>query len=274
MIERGVTKSDIILTFSENTIELVIFLFASIFLGVTIYPVSPSVNVYEVDQLIESLGSIVFFTSKLKSEIMAKIFANKKKPNIKFVGILDGVYDNFVTLEQLLKEGKNKTLDTIPHFSIKSKEELFSLLQSSGTSGIPKSVMASHRAFVANLMTMINADFDRSQYTSQPSFCLMSPLACGSGLITLIGYLALGVRVVMYRDYDPELILKSIEKYRIDLVSFVPAFAHKLVSGDLVDKYDFSSVKLMATTGAAIPEHICKAIINKYKGVVLQEGMK
>jgi acyl-CoA synthetase (AMP-forming)/AMP-acid ligase II len=189
------------------------------------------------------LGQIVIFTSKLKSEIIGKIVANNKKPNLKFVGILDGSYDNFITFNDLLKEGQNKTLDRIPYFNVNPKEDLVFLLQSSGTSGVPKSVMISQRSFVANMLTMIKSDFNRDQTPKeQQYFCHMTPVACMSGIATLIGYIALGVCVVTYREYNPELFLRSIEKYKIALCSFVPTFAHLLLNGDLADKYKFSSV--------------------------------
>jgi hypothetical protein len=45
----------------------------------------------------------------------------------------------------------------------------------------------------------------------------------------------------------------------------------KLVSGDFADKYDFSSLKMIITGGAAIGENISKAIVKKYN-VIFRES--
>ena len=271
LVERGVIKSDIVLTFAENSLELVSILFAAMYLGITIYPISSSVNIYEMDQLFDTLGQIVVITSKAKSEIIGKVLRNNnRKERVKFVVILDGYYDNYVTLDQLLKEGENKTLDKIPYFAVRPKKDLFLYIQSSGTSGVPKTVMISHKAIVAAILSMTS--IDKTKLKERLIFSHVTPFGCISGITLLFGYIVIGATLIIYRGYDEELILQSIQKYRINLLSFVPSFAHKLVSGDLVDKYDLSSVKMMTTSGSALNANAAKAILTKYK-IIVQEGI-
>jgi hypothetical protein len=52
-----------------------------------------------------------------------------------------------------------------------------------------------------------------------------------------------------------------------------PAMGYKLVDEEFVDKYDFSSVKLMFTSGTAFPGHIAEEIVKKYN-VIFREGMQ
>ncbi|CAG2172992.1 unnamed protein product [Oppiella nova] len=272
LIERGITESDLILTFAENTIELVVVLFTAVLLGVTLYPITPIANVYELEKLFETLNSVVVFTSQSKSQIINKILGNNtSKSNVKSVFIIDGTFDNYVTFDELLKEGLNKNLPQIPYFEVKDPEkEIFLILQSSGTTGVPKSTLLSHKAFVASIYSMINSGMNFDEFAEHPKFGHITPFGCITGMTFLYGYICCGVSVVTFRHYNEELIMKSIEKYKINFIMIVPAFGPLLVSGPLVDKYDLSSLGFVYTGGAHFPECTAKAIIAKY-GVKFQE---
>ena len=181
LLNNGIEKSDIILTISENSIELVIALFASIFLGITIYPISPmSSNVFEMKTLLESLNSLTIFTSESKAEIIEKALnENNNKMNVKNIIVLNGVYNNYRNFDELIKEGENQCLDKIPYFEVNNENDIFVLLQSSGTTGLPKSVMISHRAFMAVISHILNIklSFDNQVYSQIISFASMAGMA-------------------------------------------------------------------------------------------------
>ena len=186
LIERGINKSEIIMTFAENSIELVIALIASILLGVTVYPVSPIANIYEMQTLLETLGSITIFASKTKTKIIEEVVNKSKtnekhKINVKNLIVLDGVYGNYPSFERLIsKEIINKSLNKIPYFDVNPKKDIFFLLQSSGTSGIPKSVMISHFAYLMNIQ-----QFAASKRVENPVYNHITPFGCISGSIIL-----------------------------------------------------------------------------------------
>ncbi|XP_054169306.1 uncharacterized protein LOC128966483 [Oppia nitens] len=265
LIELGIKKSDIVLTFAENSIQHVIALLASIFLGVTIYPISPIANFYELDGLLETLGSLVIFTSKTKVDIINTVLSNKnRKFNIKSIIVLDSVYANYKTYDSLLNSGLNKKLPKIPYFNIDTKKDTFILLQSSGTTGVPKSMMISHFAFLYQISVL-------ELFKLLKPYGHVVPFGCISGSHQLYGNLSQGITGVIHREYNEDLIFRSIEKYKIENIFITPMFATKLVSGPLVDKYDTSSLRFLCTGGAPVPPHIGQAIIKRHN-VFFKEG--
>ncbi len=68
----------------------------------------------------------------------------------------DGTYSNYIPFEKLLEEGKNQILDRIPHFNVDPKKDIFLLIRSSGTTGLPKIVILSHYNFVAGLTQLLS----------------------------------------------------------------------------------------------------------------------
>jgi acyl-coenzyme A synthetase/AMP-(fatty) acid ligase len=236
-------------------------------------PLSLTLAAYEVRKDIENLESIVIFTSVENAKYFDKIindFNNKEnqKPKVKSVFIMNGNYDNYIPFEKLLEEGKNQILDRIPHFDIDPKTDIFLLLRSSGTSGLPKITIISHYNFVASL-TNIWAIVRINELVISMPF----PVGHIGIQISLPSNIGSGATLIIYEKFDEELLLQSIEKYGVNSLPLFPAIGHKLIEGELADKYDLSSVKMMLTGGAAFPGNVAKEIVKKY-GVIFREGMK
>ncbi len=156
LIKRGITKSDKICIFSPNTIPYSVLIFTSYFLGVTLVPFSPSIAAYELKKYIENLESVVIFTSVEKVKYFDEIIDDHnsgKRDNLKIksVFVFDANFGNYIPFERLLEEGKDQILDRIPHFDVDPKSDIFLLLRSSGTTGLPKVTIITHYYFVSAL---------------------------------------------------------------------------------------------------------------------------
>lgn len=268
LADRGLTKTDLIITFAENSVQLVIAVFASLFLGSPLYPITPVANVHELDQLFDTLGSVVVFTSSLKSQVFEKIVDKyRKNKKVKLTCLLDGNLPGYLTLEELIANNDSQQLPAVPVFDSDPKKDIVLMLQSSGTTGVPKSMLIPNRAFVASMLSFS----DMPSFEEQLVTCIMSPIACMSGLSILIGLLMSGTKTVLFRQYDEELTLKAIEKYGIHFISILPAFGHVLADDDRVKNYKLSTLSMIVVTGAAFAGNIGKRIVEKYK-VHLQEG--
>ena len=273
LIDTGVNKTDIIMTFAENSIELVIALMASLLLGTTIYPISPISNIYEMQTLLQTLGSITIFATKAKTKLIEEVLNRsvingKQTIDVKNIIVFDGVLDNYLYYEELLSKGKDKNLIKIPYFDVEPKTDTFILLQSSGTSGVPKSVMISHNSYVQSIQTFVfSKNFDN------PIMSHITPFGCISGSSILLSGICLGIPTVIYRQYSEELIVKSIDKYKVNKLFTTPTLVHKLIDKQFVGKYDLTSLRFINTGGAAIPGHLARKLIDKY-GVKFQEGIK
>jgi fatty-acyl-CoA synthase len=273
LIKRGITKSDTFCTYSPNSIQYCVLQFASYFLGSTLMPLSLTLAVYEMRKDIANLESVVIFTSvenaKYFDEIINDFNNNEnQKPKVKSVFIMNGNYDNYIPFEKLLEEGKNQILDRIPHFDIDPKTDIFLLLRSSGTSGLPKITIISHHNFVASLTLTLSSRRSNGLVVSVPF-----PTGHIGIQISLPSSIGSGATIIIYEKFDEELLLQSVEKYRVNVLPLFPAVGHKLIKGKLVDKYDLSSVKVMFTGGAAFPGNVAKEIVKKYN-VIFREGMK
>jgi len=174
--------------------------------------------------------------------------------------------DGCPTVESLVRLGEG--LPEIPR-KLVGGDKLCYLFQSSGTSGLPKSMMISHKNAVHSaIQTMITA-------TQSARFFDMEPLQPAVVLGVVPAYHSYGMilwilRVnlqkltnVMLPKWDLELALKTIQKYKVTLLPLVPPIVRQIAQSPLTEKYDLSSVVNCASGAAYLPPDVAYEMTKK-----------
>jgi long-chain acyl-CoA synthetase len=128
-------------------------------------------------------------------------------------------------------------------------EDLAVLLYTSGTSGMPKGAMLSHRALIANHAQL--ADIEPPPLTADDVVLLTLPLFHSYGLNTGLGAIAYhGASGVLIERFDPADTLARIRRHKVTVVVGVPPMyvAWSLMGDQLADA--FKTVRV-AVSGAA-----------------------
>jgi 4-coumarate--CoA ligase len=274
LINRGITKSDIILCFSANNLEYAVLLFAIYFLGNTFTPVSPTNGVFELKNQIKDSGSTFIFTSVSNAHIVDKILNDHKnsdlREQIKLVVAFDGTHNHFLPFSQLLSEGKNEKLQRIPYFDVNPKKDLFAIVYTSGTTGLPKGAMITHNNAVAcfkEFKSFFNVFFGFNLRIAE-----IYPFGHMSGAFCVPNWISGGNTIVIYDVIDEELILQSVEKYKLDMLPLFSAFGYRILDEHSKNNYDLSTLKFMGTGGSKFPENVAKELIEKFN-VKFCEGL-
>jgi len=95
-----------------------------------------------------------------------------------------------------------------------------------------------------------------------------------SSFVYLPIWISSGATVILLVKLDEELCFQSIEKYKINLLPTYPAMGRKLVRGELADKYDLSSIKMIITGEAAFDGKVFEAIVKKYNVLFRESKQK
>jgi acyl-CoA synthetase (AMP-forming)/AMP-acid ligase II len=137
----------------------------------------------------------------------------------------------------------------MPRVAIDPLEDLLVLPYSSGTGGLPKGVMLTHRNVVAQLCqanAVAQADGEGRVIAVAPFFHLM-----GMVLILLL-WLQRGGTIVALPRFDLEQFLACVQNYRIKYASLVPPIMLALAKHPLIDKYDLSSIEWISCGAAPL----------------------
>ena len=140
---------------------------------------------------------------------------------------------------------------------------------SSGTTGVPKAVMLSHRQLVTVTRQIAGAvgATDRDVTVAlAPWFHILGFTA------EMLVPLSVGATVVTMPRFDAPLLLDLIERHRVTYLAAPPPVASFMAGHPAVDGRDLSSLELLAFGGAPLAPAVHEALAHRLPGCAVGQG--
>src|SRR5215475_5458760 len=135
-------------------------------------------------------------------------------------------------------------------------DDIATLNYTGGTTGKSKGALRTHREY-GGFATTILADFEIPEAARYLTVAPISHVAGTKVLPTLLR----GGTVHMLKGFDPEAVLKTIERERINFTLFVPTMIYVMLDHPALDKTDLSSLELMLYGASAMsPSRLVEGI--------------
>ncbi len=154
-----------------------------------------------------------------------------------------------------------------PEVRVDPREDLAAMPYSSGTSGVPKGVMLTHRNMVAQLQQA------QVLMDSAPGEVVLAVLPFfhiyGLMLILLHGLRCGGTLISMAR-FDFVQFLECLQRYRVNVAPLVPPIVLGLAKHPAVDQYDLSSVREIFSGAAPLGAEVERACAERLGCEILQ----
>lgn len=191
-------------------------------------PANAAYSAPELTHQLKSSGAKVLFVGgpQLQVGLEAAEAAGITKDRIWLMG-MPGFEkaDGFVNVEDLIAEGSNAPkLAALKWTKGQGERQPAFLSYSSGTSGLPKAVMVSHRNVIANTMqyaTFETPTRDKVGIVTQSVLGLL-PLSHIYGLVvTAHGCPYLGDEIIVLPKFEMPTFLSAIERFKINLLFLV-----------------------------------------------------
>ena len=245
---RGLRKGDVFAIMAPNTPEWLIAAYGAMTVGGVVTGINPLSTPDEVTAQLADSGARHLLTvpSFLPTAVAA---ANRTRTQV-------------VAFADLLVHG-----DDPPPVAIDPAVDLALLPYSSGTSGLPKGVMLTHRACVANVLQQraaIRLDPADRSLAVAPFFH-----ATGFGVVAN-GALHAGATIVTMPRFDVEGFLGLIQNLRITGLVVVPPIVLALARHPAVDRYDLSSLRWIGCGAAPLGAELQEACARRLGLPVLQ----
>jgi long-chain acyl-CoA synthetase len=140
-------------------------------------------------------------------------------------------------------------------------------LHTSGTTGMPKIVALSYR----NLDCFPKAMGSVYHTDAHTIMGMVLPMSHISGPIMLNELVDKGSSMVIIDDLNPDFLLKTIEKEKINYFHAVPPI-FQAISKSQTEKYDLSSLKFIAMMGTSVPISVMQAFKAKVPHTAILQG--
>jgi acyl-CoA synthetase (AMP-forming)/AMP-acid ligase II len=244
LVARGFKRGDVLCLFSQNVPEYAAMFFAVAELGGANTTANP---MYGADELANQLKD-----SSAKLLVTAPALAEKARAAAKAAGIAEVVVWGEALECTPFAEFLASASDTGPSThatrgAVNPSRDVVALPYSSGTTGLPKGVMLSHRNLVANLAQI---DFVDNTEIGDHLVGVLPFYHIYGMLVVLCGVLRKGGCVVTMPQFDLEQYLRLTAAYRTKRAYLVPPIALALARNPMVDQFDLSALKFV-TSGAA-----------------------
>jgi acyl-CoA synthetase (AMP-forming)/AMP-acid ligase II len=240
---RGFARGDVLCLFSPNVPEYAAVFFAVAELGGANTTANP---MYGADELANQLKD-----SGAKIVVTAPALAEKARAAAAATGIGEvivwGEAPGCTPFAEFLGGGSSIARAAQIAPAVNPSRDVVALPYSSGTTGLPKGVMLSHRNLVANLAQI---DFVDSTEVGDHLVGVLPFYHIYGMLVVLCGVLRKGGCVVTMPQFDLEQYLRLTATYGAKRAYLVPPIALALAKHPMVDLFDLSRLKFV-TSGAA-----------------------
>ena len=271
----GIGKGDVCAIFSPNTPEYAIAVLAIARLGAVLTTASPMCTRDDlVKQFADSRPRILFTSASVGATALEAWAIFRLNMNfhleaeatgkVEATGVISfGPMEGATPFDELLAQP-----GTPPPVTI-NPNDLVALPYSSGTTGLPKGVMLSHRNLVANILQVDSAghlrDGDETLVSFLPFFHIY-----GLVVIMLLG-LRSGASIVVMPRFDLETYLDLVERHRATMLHVVPPIVLALAKTPSSRARDLASVRKLFSGAAPLGADVIRQCTARV-GCFLQQG--
>ncbi|MCU9836969.1 AMP-binding protein [Ruegeria sp. WL0004] len=245
---RGWGAGKVVALMAPNIPEYCVVFHASVWAGGTVTTINPTYTAHEVNHQLKDAGADVLVTIAM--------FADTARAAIEGTGVSEIVIigdapEGMVSLSALMGPplAEQASVDLDEHIAV--------LPYSSGTTGLPKGVMLTHRNLVVNIdQTLAAADL-----TAHEKTVAFLPFFHIYGLQVLMNiYMAAGGGLVTMPRFDLEMFLNLITQYQTPRLWIVPPVALALAKHPMVEGYDLSCVQHINCAAAPLSADLSDAM--------------
>lgn len=201
-------------------------------------------------------GVFVIINSQTKKEKLLFILRDAGIKVVLSEPYLSRVYNSCLDQAEVFCDVENELLKSIPY--IRTEEtDLATILYTSGTTGVPKGVMHTHKS----LLFVLNSINEYLGFTIEDRLFSTLPLNFGYGLFQLLSSVSVGATLVLESSFAfPVEVFNKMKMENVTTFAGVPTLFSMILAQNDRKSLQFPSVKLVTNAAAALPEKFISGI--------------
>lgn len=258
-------RGDVICMFSPNDADYGPCVYGALYVGGTIAPANPGYGAKDLAFMLKDAGAKVLMTHKalLPVALEATKLAGLPQNSIILMGADTSDAGQAKHFKSLLKSHRNASRPR--PYKLSPDEDLAFLAYSSGTTGLPKGVMLSHRNIIADVLEIKNSVGNNYSWKSDKLLGVL-PFFHIYGLTGLVHQpLNRGLELVIMPQFQLDAFCKAVQDHKITFTYVAPPVLVQLSRGQSVQKYDLTSLRMITCGAAPLTKELVSFVHSKLK---------
>ena len=257
LAELGIGKGDVVALALPNSPDYAIAFHAVLRLGAIVTPANPANTPHELSFQLQDAGArLLITTSALADKAHAAIESAGRPIALLTIDEAAGL----TSLESICRDVDPPPVHIDP-------ADIAVLPYSSGTTGLPKGVMLTHRNLLANLLQL-----DALEHPDLHALVGVLPFFHIYGMVVILNFgLMRGLTIVTMPRFELEPFLKVLQQWPIELAHIVPPVAVAMAKHPVVDNYRFPHLKWLLCAAAPLGPEVTQALRQRL-GVGIRQG--
>ncbi|KAL3331961.1 hypothetical protein AABB24_032534 [Solanum stoloniferum] len=276
----GIKQRDVIMLLLPNSPEFVFSFLGASFRGAISTTANPFYTPSEITKQAKASNAKLIVT---QSCYVDKIKRYAEENRVKIVCVDDSLPlpDGCLSFAELLlttthpsDENNSNDDNIILSDSVKIlSDDVVALPYSSGTTGLPKGVMLTHKGLVTSVAQQVDGENPNLYFHSEDVIMCFLPLFHIYSLnsILLCG-LRVGATILIMQKFEIKGLMELVEKYKVTIAPFVPPIVLAIAKSPLVDKYDLSSIRMIMSGAAPMGKELEDTVRAKLPNAILGQG--
>ena len=248
----GIQQGDVIMLLLQNSPEFVFAFLGASFRGAISTTANPFYTPAEIAKQVKASKTKLLITQAVYAE-KVKIFA--KENDIKIITI-DTPPEGCIHFSELTQADENE----IPAVKI-NPDDVVALPYSSGTTGLPKGVMLTHKSLVTSVAQQVDGENPNLYFHKKDVILCVLPLFHIYSLnAVLLCSLRVGAAILIMQKFEIVTLMELVQKYKVTIAPFVPPIVLAIAKTPDVDKYDLSSIRTVMSGAAPMGKELEDAV--------------
>ena len=263
LLENRVVKGDRVAVLLHNCHQYLEIFFALSKIGAILVPLNWRLAGPELEFILKDSGSRILIFEPEFEEVVASIRPNLNLSNGNYIAIGEPHPDWAIAYEKVIS--KQPTHEPISNGFI-GGEDPHIIMYTSGTTGIPKGAVLSHRKTFFNVL---NADIVYN-LISQDIMIISRPMFHSGGLLVEAApILYKGGTLILQKRLRPVEILETVARHKVTILELAATVYQFILQECDLSQYDLSSVRCYFTGGERIPLTLIKEYLKR--GIALSQ---